>query len=360
VDARSGSFVEALLAAPLGVALLAALEAEHSRVGTSRGVPSPTDAAAVERAAAAIDERSFARLATLALDVAERLAGPWMPGAPDSLALAYRDAAARRPIAEAIARSLGPVMHGDLDRHAQEWWTDGAEARDRAPAARFTGFDHVYGNGEFTFDGLWTVTDPPAETHDELLRQWEYERTPVTRWRLPVRPEARVFEIHRPGDWTSLVEAYPKEAPNRSHAGWELPGPNQHRREIAALLAVPGQHAVRADAVRQLLPDWVEVAGDYDGVHLSWAGFVTTEGFVQDLGEGTVTMLRYWASERTLWLADVFGDPAPLAAPATSTTGGDGYDDDDVDAGAAGRRRDRDRDRDHDRDRAVLTALLGR
>ncbi len=29
-------------------------------------------------------------------------------------------------------------------------------------------------------------------------------------------------------------------------------------------------------------------------------------------------MLRYWGSERTHWLADVFGDPVPLGAPVLS------------------------------------------
>jgi hypothetical protein len=80
------------------------------------------------------------------------------------------------------------------------------------------------------------------------------------------------------------------------------------------LLAVDGQHGVRT-AGRQLVPDWDAVAADVDGVHLSWAGFVTAEGYVSDLDGGEVTMLRYWFSERTLWLRDVFGEPVPLGAP---------------------------------------------
>ncbi len=66
---------------------------------------------------------------------------------------------------------------------------------------------------------------------------------------------------------------------------------------------------------RHVLPDWDAVASEYDGVRLSWAGFITTEGFVSDLGDHGATMLRYWSSERTLWLRDVFGEPDPLEAP---------------------------------------------
>ncbi|HUV18120.1 MAG TPA: hypothetical protein VMW33_06530 [Ilumatobacteraceae bacterium] len=56
-------------------------------------------------------------------------------------------------------------------------------------------------------------------------------------------------------------------------------------------------------------------AGQYDGIHLSWAGFVTTEGYVVDLDGGGVTMLRYWFSKRTLWFADVFGEPSSAPDP---------------------------------------------
>jgi hypothetical protein len=98
-----------------------------------------------------------------------------------------------------------------------------------------------------------------------------------------------------------------------------------------------------------VLPDWAAVRGDYDGVHLSWAGFMTTEGRVTELGDGSVTMLRYWGSERTLWLADVFEDPVPLSAPALS---GRVNDDRGVSVRDDASRRVR--------DLGVLTSLLGR
>jgi hypothetical protein len=123
-----------------------------------------------------------------------------------------------------------------------------------------------------------------------------------------------VWQIDEPADWLRLVERYPRPA-SAPHSGWELPGPNQHVGEIAPLLRVPHQRGVRDRIAGHVLPDWAAVAADYDGVHLSWAGFLTTEGYVGDLVDGSVSMLRYWGSERTLWLRDVFGDPAPLDAP---------------------------------------------
>lgn len=63
-------------------------------------------------------------------------------------------------------------------------------------------------------------------------------------------------------------------------------------------------------------PTGGNVACEYDGVHLSRAGFITAEGFVSDLGDSAATMLRFWARERTLWLRDAFGEPEPLDAPS--------------------------------------------
>ena len=157
-----------------------------------------------------------------------------------------------------------------------------------------------------------------------------------------------MFEIHRPGDWAQLVQRYPSRA-RSGHEGWELPGINQDRQVGSALWTVADQNAARQGIRHHLVPDWASVAEDYDGVHLSWAGVVTAEGFVNDLGHGDVALLRYWFHEQTLWLADIFGEPEPLPAPSLSALAA-------IDllseaAQALDRRRS---------DAALLQALLGR
>lgn len=146
------------------------------------------------------------------------------------------------------------------------------------------------------------------------MSAWELYPGPISRWRLPVRAGARVWEIRPVRDWARLVETYPRKAKG-PHEGWELPGPNQHPEGLRELLAVPGQSAARVRTGGHLLPDWAAVAEEWDGVHLTWAGFLTSEGRVWDLEGDAVTMLRYWGSERTLWLTDVFAEPEPSAAP---------------------------------------------
>lgn len=47
---------------------------------------------------------------------------------------------------------------------------------------------------------------------------------------------------------------------------------------------------------------------------------LTAEGYVSDLADGSVTMLRGFASERTLWLTDRFAVPVP-ASPLDAPEG---------------------------------------
>jgi len=244
-------------------------------------------------------------------------AGPWNPGATDYLARSYPDAEHRRPIAVAIADRFGQQLQAPIDLRAQQWWwSSGGDEVTGRPRPR-SEFEHVYSNGEFTWAGEWTVSDPPSEVHQGLLPGWDFGNAAV-RWSVEVDPAARVYRIDRPEDWVALVERFPKVA-SREHSGWELPGVNSRREpDRVGLESLSGGRARRSHIQGHLLPDWRAVAAHFDGVHLSWAGFLTTEGYISDLPGGEVTMLRYWSSERTHWLNDVFGERTPLPTPHLS------------------------------------------
>ncbi len=306
-------FVDAVMASPLGVSWLAVLEAGRRDDYDGWSATSPrADPASVAAAVDLIGEMSFGRLVDAAVFAGLVESGPWMSDAPAKIAAAYRQAERRAPIAEAITDRFSEQLHAPIDFGDQQWFTDGSPGLvSRQPL--FGRFDDVEGAGEFPSAGLWTATDPPPEVIVEMVGSWEYETGPISRWWLPVRAEVRVFEIHRPADWARLVSAHLRHA--GPHGGWELPGINQHRTELAPLLACPEQRAARASVRRHVVPDWQSVAGQHDGIHLSWAGFITTEGCIVDLADGDVTMLRYWFSERTLWLADAFGEPRSAPDP---------------------------------------------
>ena len=300
------------MASPLGVSWLAVLEAGGSGDERWPATSPIADPAAVSAAVDLIGEMSFGRLVESAVFAAVFESGPWMVDAPAKIAAAYEQADWRAPIAEAVSERFGDQLHAPIDHGSQQWFTDGSPGLESL-APLFGGFDDVYGAGEFPLAGLWTATDPPPEALGEMVGSWEYETGPITRWWLPVRPEASVFEIHRPADWARLVTAHPRAA--APHPGWELPGINQYVTDITPLLVSAEHRAARESVRHHLVPDWRSVSGQYDGVHLSWAGFITSEGYVVDLGDGDVTMLRYWFSERTLWLADVFGEPRAAPDP---------------------------------------------
>lgn len=53
-----------------------------------------------------------------------------------------------------------------------------------------------------------------------------------------------------------------------------------------------------------MIPDWPRVAGDYDGVHLSVAGYLGTAGRAIDVGDGWASVLAGWNPDETVWLHD--------------------------------------------------------
>ena len=311
-------FVDAVLTSPLGVSWLAVLEAGPADDGDWLPTSPVAETSSVSAAVDRVGEMSFGSLVEAAVLAGVLESGPWMGEAPASIAAAYGQAERRAPIAEAAVERFGPQLHAPIDREGQAWFSDGSPWL-ATMAPLFGSLRDVYGAGEFPVAGLWTATDPPPEAFLEMVSAWEYETGPISRWRFPVRSEARVAELHRPADWARLVHEHPRTAD--PHPGWELPGINQHHREISPLFQVKHQRAARTSVRRHLVPDWPSVARRYDGVHLSWAGFITSEGCIVDLDGGDVAMLRYWFSERTLWLADVFGDPEAAPDPQVNLAG---------------------------------------
>ena len=310
--------IDEVLAAPAGVSLLEALEAScRTDVAWFESIER-SDPDAVERAADFVTLMSFGELVRHLVAGSERIGGPWIGNAPRRLARAYLLAPAREPIAAAVAARFAPTLRLDLDRGSQQWWNTAVRRADDWPALS-SASRSVYCCGEFASNSLWTVTEPAAEVHDDLVDVWELFPGPISRWKVPIDPTARVFEVHTAQDWARLVGRYGRLT-GRAHGGWELPGPNQDPSEGQQLQLVSAGAAARV-GVRVAMPDWERVADDFDGVHVSWSGKLTCEGRiidVVDLGDDVVTMLRYWGSERTSWLNDVFGVPEPLDAPELS------------------------------------------
>jgi hypothetical protein len=107
----------------------------------------------------------------------------------------------------------------------------------------------------------------------------------------PVRPPAtaRVLELTGPGDWTALVARHPLDVSHeRRHDWWRVTGWD-------------GAWAI---------PDWSAVAREFDAVHLTVDGYLSTAGRalpvdVPGFGGPVRTLLGGWDPDATWWLADV-------------------------------------------------------
>jgi hypothetical protein len=173
----------------------------------------------------------------------------------------------------------------NLDRKLQEW----ASVAGIPPHESFFHPDlrsHGAGNTKprLTF---WTSTSLTSHTSSWLhYLRWGEDRQdpPYPRWRVEVSPSARVYEIHGPQAWHRLCLAYP--APSSM-----------------------AYHTDQSDALIE--PDWQAVSQDWDGIHLSVGGALTTER-VRWGTPGRQTHLFGWSVESTAWLRWVFGRVEPL------------------------------------------------
>jgi hypothetical protein len=101
-------------------------------------------------------------------------------------------------------------------------------------------------------------------------------------WSLQPRPDASIFEVGGPDDWTELVRRYPLAVTkSRRHDWWRATGRD----------------------LDWAIPDFYAVAGEYDAVHLSVAGYLSTAGRALPVGEAS-TVLAGWDPDETWWLTD--------------------------------------------------------
>ncbi len=136
------------------------------------------------------------------------------------------------------------------------------------------------GNGVFTTTG--PVGPLPAVELGCALDSTGEDRFEV--WDAGIRPQARIWNITSPGDWGRLAARYPREVTASRRHDWY-------------------QRTGRTGT--WILPDWPRAARDWDGVHLSIAGYITATGFAIPAA-GAATVLAGWAPDQTLWMNDVF------------------------------------------------------
>jgi hypothetical protein len=218
----------------------------------------------------------------------------------------------RRPLAEAIVDEFSHRLQSVTSRPKQEWWLfTTAHWSDVQPLGKHPGHNPAWLTA--SANCFFTVNPTPISMRGVLGLAWDESRDDLTRWAVTVAPTARIYEIQRPQDWAELATRHPDYSRTGSYEGWEInPHPRNRGFGWDELASIPDQRAGRQEVRRFVEPEWAAVAEEWDAVHLSWAGFLTSEGTISDLGDGDVAMLRGWGSERTLWLNPVLTDPTPI------------------------------------------------
>jgi hypothetical protein len=331
---------DALLASPRGVTLCVNL-LDDRLTALRRRVPRVWSDAC--QAARDGDERRCAMKIRQCIGIAELAGTPFDEGAllaglqavvdfarywqePDDEDRAFACAeacAALRPVAEAAAAAVDavPGMH---------WWAepvDGSRQRctqflDEQPQPE----PQLTGTGERVQAWLADARDDEVSAHDRpedpaapYSGHWwsspALSGLPVTTRRLPtlgaiglgliedghglrlarcwpVAPQGgdRVYEIHGPEHWAGLVDRYPLDVSrSRRHDWWR----------------------VTEWTGRWLIPNYAAVAADWDAIHVSVAGYLTTAGVAVPTADGARTMLAGWDPDATWWLSDVLALASP-------------------------------------------------
>lgn len=109
--------------------------------------------------------------------------------------------------------------------------------------------------------------------------------------RLVVPEGVRVYEIGGAHDWAELCRRFPLEVTHHKRGDWF--------------------HTTGRDGA-WVIPDWAEVAMEYDGVHLSIVGYLEAAGRALVVDARACTVLAGWDPDTTYWFtADVryVGEP---------------------------------------------------
>ena len=128
--------------------------------------------------------------------------------------------------------------------------------------------------------GLWLVEDSMG-----------WDRATVRQLHVPA--DMRVFEIDSPDALAYLCRRFPLDVTASRRHDW---------------------YRTTARNGRWLIPDWERVAQNFDAVHLTVGGYLSTAGLAVPVENDLMTVLAGWDPDQTFWLTDVAQDESVVHA----------------------------------------------
>lgn len=164
------------------------------------------------------------------------------------------------------------------------------ETKDLEQRARTHRPDDVTAN----WSGEWWTIPPATLPHSTRL---DFDESPVGLWyvedsfgpdralatRLSLPVGVRVLEITSAADWATLCEKYPADVT------WEK------RHDWYRTTGRDGQW---------VMPDWTEIATEYQGVHLTVAAYLEAAGAAIPVSDNAASVVAGWNPDQTWWFID--------------------------------------------------------
>ena len=101
---------------------------------------------------------------------------------------------------------------------------------------------------------------------------------------IPVGGTGRTLEIREAADWIALCRKYPLEVTASRRHDW---------------------YRVTGRDGRWVIPDWEQVAGEWDAAHLTVLGYLNGAMRLLQVDDDSATVMAGWDPDSTLWLTDV-------------------------------------------------------
>ncbi|MCQ1955437.1 hypothetical protein NNX39_02815 [Arthrobacter sp. zg-Y826] len=213
-----------------------------------------------------------------------------------------------------IRNALHHIAEGVLDAPAAQWWSqpappeqwaiDWRPGADPAPLPRDPqGTLQKWGTAVRTEEAL-AAQDRPQDPRAPFSGSWWSIPLALVRTvgqipaalslvedssdveeatAIPVSGTGRILHIRSPEDWMTLCRAYPLEVTaSRRHDWFRTTG----------------------RAGRWVIPDWERAAGQWDAVHLTVLGYLSSAGHPLPVDAGTASVIAGWDPDSTLWLTD--------------------------------------------------------
>lgn len=207
------------------------------------------------------------------------------------------------PIAEQIV-ALPRARSWSASRATEQWVIDWRDEDDSAPITRTTPgrlqqWGRAVREGEAraarerpsdptaNFSGEWW-SSPFGAAHSvsrvpEALDLIEDSLGWESATLIPVRGVGRTYEIRTPEDWTRLCREHPLEVTASRRHDW---------------FRVTGRNGA------WVIPDWEDVAGLWDAVHLTVAGYLSAATRELPVDAERSSMIAGWNPGTTYWLTD--------------------------------------------------------